>query len=644
MMMNVVDRIADRPTRSARAPASSSTTLLLLAVVLGGPLGGCGAGDEHVFDLDGTGTLEGRAFLDVNRDGVPSSGEPSLAGLEVRLVIQGSQDTVASAVSDEEGTFLFQDVRAGTYAVAARGGPMGDSLVVTGVIPSPLEVRAETRRTMTLGLSFPLRSGAAIQASADGVRLYVEGIALNARGTLPDNAIHVWDGQQAIRAEGVGSFGMSAGDSVRILGRTSSSVGRKVLREAQGFRLADLPDPEPVALSTAAAATASAGSLRDALVQVNDAVVSQVQTVPGGVLATVSDGSGSLFVRIPSGHLSAAGIPVLQPGALLAAAGVLLPREGGGAWELHTRSGGDLAVEAAGTISGRAFFDLNGSGNFDASDVGMENVRLELFRQGDQSAPVAVVQSDAQGLFQIGPLEVASYTLEVDPATIPDSLVLRNVQPGVIQVPTDDVVEVSVAISYPAFSVAEARELPAGQTIFIEGVALNARSAMGDNSVHVREGNRAIRSTSVAPPSILAGDRVRFRGRTGRAAGQPNLEEVTPFILQAGGGPGPLILTSAEAATARSGDVDADLVRVREATIVSAHSEQGAWSVRINDGSGEVVGVVRLLTVGWTQQQAEDRLTPGRQITLTGLLIPAGTGSAWRIHPRAGADITLSDP
>lgn len=317
---------------------------LLATVVL---LVGCDSADErHVFSLQSTGSAQGQVYLDLNRDGQRSGGEPALAGIEVRAVSAAGRSVQATAVSGEEGEFSFEELRVGSYDMEVSGPLLGDSLVLTGVTPHPFEVRQGRSTSAAVGISFPLVSNAQVQSEPEGRRLYVEGVALNARGQLADNAVHVWDGERAVRALGVGSFSMTVGDSIRILGRTARLSGRTVLTEGQGFRIAERPAPTPIDLSTAEAATAAGGTLDAALVRVDDALVSDSESVPGGVLVTLSDGSGSLQARIPNAHVSAADLPPLEPGAVITAVGVLVPREAGSGWELRTRTGADLAGDS----------------------------------------------------------------------------------------------------------------------------------------------------------------------------------------------------------------------------------------------------------------------------------------------------------
>lgn len=333
--------------------------------------------------------------------------------------------------------------------------------------------------------------------------------------------------------------------------------------------------------------------------------------------------------------------PFLHPAApaLLA---VLLAWGCEGPGDRHVFALDDADPDAVGIVEGRTFFDLDGSGIYDGPDAPLAEIRLNLFAQDEDGSPVAVVESDAAGTFRIGPVPAVVYRLAVDSATVPDSLRVRSIDPEVIQFPPDEgVVEVDVAITFPAATVREARELPEERRIFVEGVALNTRDMFDDNSVHIRADGRAIRAVAVPPPGIVPGDQVRFLAQTDRANDQPVLGDVTSFVLQAGGGPSPAILTASDAASARQGDLDAELVRVRDARIVASSGDATSWRLEVDDGSGSVEASIRLANLGLTRDQAEDLFVEGRDMTLTGLLIPAAGTNRWHVHPRTRSDVAV---
>ncbi len=646
------------PIRGGFLASALAASALLVA--------GCeGADDSFVFSLEGQGSVAGQAFLDLNRDGTPSAGETDIAGLRVGFIPVGSREPAALVTSQADGSFTAPDLPAGSYQVVVEpGGVLGDSLEVTRISPDRLQLAVAATAQVTVGVSFPVRSVSQIQATSVGTRVYVEGIALNLRGSLPGDVIHVWDGERAIRAPGIQTFPHSAGDSVRVLGRVATQGGRRVLAQGQGFRLVERDEPaEPIRLDAREASEARGGQLDAALVRVEGASVTQVRTTDGTVLATARDASGPLEVRIPQAHLTQAGISILEVGALVSVTGVLEPRSGvQGAWELRTRSGADLEVEAQGGIQGFVFFDRNGSGTADPGDDGLAGVAVRVFRSGDTTTPVAEAETGPDGIFSTGTLDVGSYLVEVESATLPDSLVVRNITPSPVQVPTGGTAEVNVAVSHPRVTTAEVRDLPDGRTVFLEGTALNARSALGDGSVHLRDGAGALRTLGVTQ-TVLAGDRVRLRGRTATVAGQRVLVAVTPFVEAEGGVPAPLIVTTAQAANAGTGPLDGDAVRLREVVISAAGpAEEGTssrWRVTVSDGSGAVELEVRLASVGITPAAAGELFAVGRRLNVNGLLIPfvappedpdGGNGevdepetAGWRVHPRVPTDITALD-
>ncbi|MCI5197535.1 MAG: hypothetical protein D3919_15210, partial [Candidatus Electrothrix sp. AW5] len=77
----------------------------------------------------GTGTIGDRIWLDENSDGVQDVGEAGLSGITVLLKDSGGS-TVATAVTDSNGNYLFKDVLTDTYKVS----------VDTATLPAGLEL------------------------------------------------------------------------------------------------------------------------------------------------------------------------------------------------------------------------------------------------------------------------------------------------------------------------------------------------------------------------------------------------------------------------------------------------------------------------------------------------------------------------
>ncbi|PYP41641.1 MAG: hypothetical protein DMD43_05760 [Gemmatimonadetes bacterium] len=160
-----------------------------------------------------------------------------------------------------------------------------------------------------------------------------------------DTTSHMADSSGQIRMTRVqlrGSLtGNNPGDSVSVLGITSTRSGQPTLDLALISTFANRPAPVPFAVSTATAASASGGLLDAALVQITGANIADTATVSPDFVIHASDGSGALTIVIdPTLNLPRT---VFRPGFSLSPRGVLLPN-GAGAWLLKPRNGGDIVL------------------------------------------------------------------------------------------------------------------------------------------------------------------------------------------------------------------------------------------------------------------------------------------------------------
>jgi hypothetical protein len=230
---------------------------------------------------------------------------------------------------------------------------------------------------------------------------------------------------------------------------------------------------------------------------------------------------------------------------------------------------------------------------------------------------------------------VGDYWMNIDTVTLGDSLIAFRSDTLTVAIRPGVTTTWDIGLTFANVTIAEARTLPVGQKVTIEGFALNDRSAFGDSTVHVSEGATAIRATNVFRANVRQGDSVRLTGRTGIVDGQPVIDRVTSQILATTGTPTPAIVTTANARTAVGGTADANHVQVRSATIVdTTTTAEGDRLLDLDDGSGVVevlldVDIPFLLTP----------LLPDSTLTrVTGVLVPTGSGT-WRLKPRAQVDI-----
>ena len=199
-------------------------------------------------------------------------------------------------------------------------------------------------------------------------------------------------------------------------------------------------------------------------------------------------------------------------------------------------------------------------------------------------------------------------------------------------------VTADVTFTFRRVTIAEARTTPIGRLVEIYGLALNAWVTFGDATVHIVDPTGSLRATNVTPANIFDGDSVRFVGRIAMSNGQVILNQVEPTILLTNRTlPTPPLLTTQVASTADGARLDAALVRIQNATIISTASSGGDFLVRVNDGSG-LLEVVIDSQLGLANAQFQ----PGLRLNATGLLVPATGGATWQLKPRSQSDITIT--
>lgn len=293
------------------------------------------------------------------------------------------------------------------------------------------------------------------------------------------------------------------------------------------------------------------------------------------------------------------------------------------------------SVDVTGRVDGGAFFDANGNLVFDGGDTTMTGVLVQLLERTTE-AVIASDVTDNQGVFSIADVPVGDYLVSVDSASIGDTVVVANISQATVNVGPADSVPVTVAISYPFVSTNEARGSAIGRKIFVSGVALNALSSFGDTTLHVADTAGALRTSRVRQQPIVTGDSVRLLGRRNERDGQPTLDDVTPFLVSIGTLPTAVVVTSAEAASADGGRLDAWLIRTIGLNVIDTMTVQNVMQDFVatsDDGSGEV-DVYFSTAAGFNLTGVE----PGVVLDLTGVLVPDGLGN-WRLKPRFQSDL-----
>jgi hypothetical protein len=114
------------------------------------------------------------------------------------------------------------------------------------------------------------------------------------------------------------------------------------------------------------------------------------------------------------------------------------------------------------------------------------------------------------------------------------------------------------------------------------------------------------------------------------------MENGQAIILGIVGLPVAIRVTTAEAASANGGLLDAELVRIVDGTIADdTTTVNGDYQFTVDDGSGPVL-VILDQDAGLTRTP----YVPGVVIDATGVLVPDGAG-AWVLKPRNNSDLVV---
>ena len=298
-----------------------------------------------------------------------------------------------------------------------------------------------------------------------------------------------------------------------------------------------------------------------------------------------------------------------------------------------------LSIDAEGRVSGFIFLDRNATGVFEQNvDAPAAGIGVSLVLPGG-TTPIAQTTTDATGNYVFSNVPVGRYGLRVDPSLFGDSLRVGRVDSATFTVAVADTPRVGVSLTYPITPLASVRTGQLGKRVLVQGVALNAYAAFGDSTLHLADASGVLRAVRVSPIQVVAGDTVRLLGTITLVGGAATISDATAFRV--GTGPftrTPVPLTTALAATANGGQLDADLVKISNATIINTiASTNGRVTATVDDGSGTVQVVIEP-TGAFANRPA---LLTGALLSATGLLVPNDARTAWVLKPRATADLAV---
>lgn len=299
-----------------------------------------------------------------------------------------------------------------------------------------------------------------------------------------------------------------------------------------------------------------------------------------------------------------------------------------------------VSVDAGANVAVFAYVDRDGDTLVSTNDAPLKGVHIRI-TYPDLQDSVASGTTNATGVMFLTGVPVGRYRARVDSSSVPDSLTLLAVDSAQFTLGVGDTARVVVRTGYPALSTTQIRAAAPGSRAFVEGIALNAWNVFGDSSVAVADSAGAIRIVKLPPSQVAGGDSVRILGSVTTRDGEPALLGIAAYFLKSVAAPAPVVITTAQAADAKGGSLDAGLVQVKNAVVQdTSTSLEGDVTITVDDGSGPADVVL--------DHSAPIRVvyqSPliGQKMDVTGLLIPDGTGH-WVLKPRTTSDIHFQGP
>ena len=288
------------------------------------------------------------------------------------------------------------------------------------------------------------------------------------------------------------------------------------------------------------------------------------------------------------------------------------------------------------SITTLVFLDRDGSRTFAVGiDTLFPGAMVSLRPAGGGNA-VQTVTTSAVGVARFDNVALGEYSINVEPASLGDSVIVAEIITSPVKVEVADTnTVVAIRLSFPEVSIRQARLLPAGKRAFIRGVILAGVQSFRDTTSHIVDSSGQIRLTRVSLRTGIGntpGDSVSVLGVASSRAGQPTIDLAVISRFGQRPSPIPLPVATGTAATAAGGTLDAGLVIITGALISDTATVAPDYRVVGSDNTGPITVLLDALI---NFNRANFR--PGRTMNVQGVLVPDGTG-AWVLKPRQISD------
>ena len=294
----------------------SAGLLLGAALLLGAS--GCADDPAPLFEIPGSGAVEGLVFLDADRDARydPSAGDVLLPNVNVRLLVRGTTQVLANGQTqtDAAGRFELSDIAVGTHDLAIDTTGLGG---VVAFCQNPIPVTVflnETQFQPVAGRGGCVITIAEAESQVDQV-VTIRGIVTSFPGQLRSSYTYIEDNTGGIRifSGAPEGQGIEVGDEIEVTGTLllfsgDLQLGNTVTVNAVE-KAVEAPTPEPTTTGELAAAGLDpAAPGLGVLVTISKA---RIETVFGdgalnGRNSWIDDGSGRAQIRFETAMFPAA--------------------------------------------------------------------------------------------------------------------------------------------------------------------------------------------------------------------------------------------------------------------------------------------------------------------------------------------------
>jgi len=202
--------------------ARRGATKLLLAALVVGTVSACDDEVPPVFEVPGTGAIEGLLFVDANRDGKydPSAGDRLLPNVKVRIQERGTTQVLAGATGTTNATGRFEilSVPVGTHDLVIDTTGVGAGAFFC---QNPMVISVflnETQYQEVAARGGCIVTIAEAEQSATGKSVTIRGVATTIPGQLDATRLYVQDETGGIRVQGLTAGSVALGDIVEVSG------------------------------------------------------------------------------------------------------------------------------------------------------------------------------------------------------------------------------------------------------------------------------------------------------------------------------------------------------------------------------------------------------------------------------------------